>query len=225
MRTDPTDPISRQAAIVFGLSGILGSLVLFAGDMLFYYNGEGTDFVANMASSSPERIVASGVCALVAAWLYMLGAGQMYYAFQPAKKWLRLTVFLAFAAIMIAYGVVHGAYVAIATCARNGVEVGLSPGALTDLAIAANNALRYVTYLPFAVFTVLFIPAVWTKNTRYPRWMILVSPIIPFLLQGLIVGNLAGKLKVVVAGGYLNLILLVFYSSSTLALWLKRDGE
>ena len=225
MNTRSNNLIIPKVAVWLGISGIMGSLVLFAGDMLFYYNGEETNFVANMASSSPERIIASGICALVAAWLYTLGSGQVYYAFQPAKKWIRLTVFFAFSATMIAYGVVHGAYVAIATSAKNAAEVGMSPGALTGLAIATNGALRYVTYLPFAVFTVLFIPTVWAKNTHYPRWVVLFSPIIPFMLGDLVIGNLEGKLKTIVGGGYLNLILMVFYSSTTVALWLRRRRE
>ncbi len=223
MSDRPNELISPKAAAWLGLSGILGSLVLFAGDMLFYYNGEKTDFVANMAAVSPERIIASGICALVGAWLYTLGSGQVYYAFQPARRWIRLTVFLAFAAVMIAYGVIHGAYVAIAVAARNAAQAGLPPEAMTDLATAVNNALRNITYLPFGIFTVLSIPAVWTGETRYPRWVLLFSPIVLFLLGDPVTGSLEGKLQTIIGGGYLNLILLVFFSSSTVALWPGRD--
>ena len=213
MTSRPNHLISLKTALWLGGAGIAGSLVLFAGDMLFYYNGESADFIANMAGVSPERIVLSGVCALIAAWLYTLGAGQVYYAFQPAKKWLRLTVFLAFTAIMISYGIVHGVYIAIAASAQNAVAVGLPPDSLTELAITANSALRQLTYLPFAIFTVVFIPAVWTKKTYYPRWVIIFSPIFMFLLNGIIVGNLTGKWKIIIGGGYLNFILLLFFTT------------
>ena len=219
MNTHSDRLLTRKIALWLGIAGILGSLTLFAGDMLFYYNGDQTDLLANMASSSPERIIASGICALIAAWLYTLSSGQIYYAFQPARKWIRLTVFLAFAMIMIAYGVIHGAYVAIAVSAKNAVAAGMAPDSLAALASATNNALRNLVYLPFGVFTVLFIPTVWLKSTFYPRWMILFSPIIPFLLMDFIVGNLEGKFKTIIGGGYLNLILLVFFVSSTIALF------
>ncbi len=40
-----------------------------------------------MAAVSSQRIILSGLTALFAAWLHLLGAGQVYYAFQPAARW------------------------------------------------------------------------------------------------------------------------------------------
>ena len=223
MNTNSSNIITQKMAVWMGFSGILGSLVLFAGDMLFYYNGEQSDFIANMAYSSSERIILSGTSALIAAWLYTFASGQVYYGFQPTKKWIRMTVFISFAAIMISYGVIHGAYVAIATSAKNAIEVGISPNSFTELAIATNNMLRYVTYLPFAIFTILFIPTVWMKKTYYPRWVLLFSPIILFLLNGVVTENIAGRMKIIIGGGYLNLILLIFFTTSTIALWFDNQ--
>ncbi len=217
--------INRKPALWLGAAGALGSLTLFAGDMLFYLDGDQADVIANMAVVAPQRIIISGLTALLAAWLYMLGAGQIYYAFQPARRWLRLAVFLSFAAIMIAYGVVHGAYVAIAISAHNASLMGKDPHAFTDLSLAVNNALRTVTYVPFALFTLLFIPAVWLKRTHYPRWLLFFHPIIPFLLNGVIVEHLVGKWKVIIGGGYLNLILLIFFTASTVALWRQHSSK
>ena len=214
--------ISPLTAILLGFSGMLGSLVLFFGDMLFYYNGAQTDFIANMSVVSSERIIISGISALISAWLYTLASGQIYFAFQPAKKWIRLTVFLSFLAVMIAFGVVHAAYIAIATSAKNAAEFGVTPNTLTELAISANNALRLLAYIPFGIFSILFVTTVWAKNTYYPRWLILFSPIIPFLLSDIIVSNLEGEIKAIVGGGYLNLILLLFFSCSTFALWRNK---
>jgi hypothetical protein len=190
--------------------------------MLYYYNGDQTDILANMASASSQRIILSGLAALIATWLYMLGAGQIYYAFQPAKRWLRLAVFLSFSAIMLAYGIVHGAYMAIAISAQNASALGADMQALTQLPIAANNALRTITYIPFGIFTLLFIPAVWMRRSFYPRWVLLFHPIILFLLKDVITNHLDGKMKVIIGGGYLNLILLVFFTASTIALWLNH---
>ncbi len=224
MITSEQNLISKNTAIWLGVCGILGSIVLFVGDMLFYYNGEQTDFIRNMGIASDERIIASGICALIAAWLYTLGSGQIYYAFQPAKKWLRLTIFFAFAAIMITYGVVHGAYVAIATSAKNAVELGMNPDSFAELAITANNALRYIAYVPFGIFTLLFIPVVWMNKSHYPRWIILFTPAIPFLLSGIIVDSLQGGWKVIIGGGFLNLLLMIFFTSSTIALCMKSPS-
>jgi hypothetical protein len=218
MAEQPSHFVTKENVVLFGLAGILGSLVLFIGDMLFYFNGEQSNLIVNMAHASSERIILSGLCAMLAAWLYTLAAGQIYYAFQPAGRWIHTTVFLSFTAIMIAYGIVHAAYLAIAVSAKNAVEMGLTPNSLTDLAITSNHVLRYLVYVPFGVFTLSFIPAVWTGKTRFPRWIVFFSPIIPFLLKNFIVGNLTGSLRVIIAGGYLNLILLLFFAGTTTAL-------
>ena len=210
--------ISRKGALWLGVCGILGSLVLFTGDMLYYYRGDETDLLANMSAVTDERIIISGVLALIAAWLYVAGSGQVFYAFQPEKASIRWFVFASFVMIMVAYGIIHGAYVAIATSAQIAGEMGLPPGDLTELAVAVNQALRYLVYLPFAVFTIGFTISVWRKRTYYPRWMLIFSPIVPFLLKGVIVGSLEGKMKVIIGDGYLNLILLLFFTSSTIAL-------
>jgi hypothetical protein len=222
MQHHADDLISPVTALWLGFSGILGSLVLFSGDMLFYYHGAQTDLVANMSVVSSTRIIVSGLSALIAAWLYTLASGQLYFAFQPAKKWIRLTVFLSFLAVMIAFGVVHGAYIAIATSAKNATALGVAPEDLTELAISANNALRLLAYIPFGIFSLVFIIAVWKKNTYYPRWIILFSPITPFLLTDIVVGRLDGEIRTIIGGGYLNLILLLFFSASTFALWRIR---
>jgi hypothetical protein len=120
--------------------------------------------------------------------------------------------------IVIAYGVIHGAYAAIATSARNAAELGLSPESSSALAITINQAMRDMVYAPFLVFTVGFTFSVWLKRTHYPRWMLLISPIVPFLLRGVIVGHVDGSMKTIIGGGYLNLILLLFFVGSTIAL-------
>jgi len=218
----PVDHKRRTAILIFGLAGMAGALVLFAGDMLFYYQPGSADFVANMAAAAPERIVASGICALLAAWLYALGAGQVYLALDPAPAWLRWLVFGSFAAIMIAYGVIHAAYVAIAVAARNAAALGLDPTGQMALAWRTNELMRSVTLLLFAVFTVSFTWAVIAGKTLYPRWILLLSPVVLYFLKGPLVSRLEGAALVVIGGGYLNLLLLVFFAASTVALLSRR---
>jgi hypothetical protein len=209
---------TKKTALWLGFAGMLGSLVMFAGDMLFYYNGDQTDLLANMGQVSPERIILSGVTALIGTWLYVAGAGQIYYAYQTANGKTRWAVFLSFLMIMIAYGIVHAAYLAIATSAQNAVILNAPLKETSRLAIDANQLLRKIVYIPFAFFTIAFTVNVWQKHTKYPRWVLLFSPILPFLLQDVVLGLLTGKAKTIIGGGYLNLLLLLFFAGSTLAL-------
>ena len=78
-----------------------------------------------MGNASDLRIIASAVTALLAAWFYMLGVAHVYQAFKPTKPLIKNTILICFAAITISYGVVHGAFVAIATSSKLAIENNL----------------------------------------------------------------------------------------------------
>lgn len=202
-----------------GFSGILGGLILFAGDMLFYYSSESTNLLLNMGNVSDVRIIASGVSALLATWLYLLGLGQVYYAFQPAKPIFRNSVLLSFGSILISYGIIHAAYVAIAVTAKLAVQQQLNIELTTELASKTNDILRFIIYPIFAFLSYMFISQVWKRKTLYPRWILLFFPLIPFLFQGFLAKVLTGNTWTIIIGGYLNLMLVVFFIASTIALW------
>ncbi len=208
-----------------GLAGILGGLVLFAGDMLFYYDGNSADLILNMAQTSDFRIKLSGLTALFSSWFYLLGLLSIYYAFKPSSKTTRALVVMSFGGILSAYGVIHGAYVAIAATAKLGHQFQSSLDQAVRLATDANMLLRYFVYPVFAVFAFVFIKQVWQGLTRYPRWILFFFPLLPFLLKNLIFGMLSGTARVVIMGGFLNLILVVFFTASTLALWQADQPE
>ena len=210
---------------IMGLSGILGGVLLFVGDMLFYYDAVSTNYLLNMGNASDTRIITSSMSALLAAWFYTFGLGQVYVAFKPSKTMVRNIVVVCFASIMISYGVVHGAYVALATTARLAVENNLDIETSTNLASKANQALRNLVYPIFAILSVLFIYQVWKRKTLYPRWIIFFFPALPFLFQGFLDDILTGSLRVVILGGYLNLIMIVFFTASTIAMWNKGNEK
>jgi len=208
---------------ITGILGILGGITLFAGDMLLYYNGEQTDRLLNMATASDEKIITSGIFALLATWLYLFGLVPVYYAFRPVSRSVQNAVVILFAGILIAYGVVHGAYMAIATTAKLAHNNHLDLEESARLAIEINNAIRLFVYPLFAVLSVIFIYQVWQRKTYYPRWMVFFFPLLAFLLRGVIWKMLEGKWQIIIAGGYLNLILVLFFTASLIALWDKND--
>ncbi len=210
---------------VMGISGILGGLLLFTGDMLFYFDASSTNLKLNMGHASDNRIIASGITALLSAWLYMIGLGQVYIAFKPAKDYIRNIVLFSFAGILIAYGVIHGAYVAIATTAKLSSEYEIDMVTATALASKTNDMLRILVYPVFAVLSLFFISQVWKRKTLYPRWIILFFPLIPFLFQGIVSKVLTGSFWVIIIGGYLNLLLVVFFLASTIALWNSKSKQ
>jgi len=209
--------IKRQI-IIGNILAIIGGLLLFSGDMLLYYNGRHTNRLQNMAVSADWRIISSGVLALLATWFYLFGLIPVYYAFKPAKPWIRHTVVLLFAAILIAYGVVHGVYTAIATSAKIAYQNHLDITESCRLAIKVNQTVRLFVYPLFALLSGLFIYQVWTQKTLYPKWMVFFFPLLPFLLRKPIRNLLQGAALTIISGGYLNLILIVFFMASLIAL-------
>jgi hypothetical protein len=209
---------------VMGICGILGGLLLFTGDMLFYYDANNTNLNLNMGNASDNRIIASGITALLSTWLYMIGLGQVYFAFKPTKDLIRNIVLFSFGGILIAFGIVHSAYVAIAATAKLSIEYKIDMASATALALKTNNMLRLLVYPIFGLLSFLFITQVWKRKTLYPRWIILFFPLIPFLFQGIVSKVLSGSLWVIVIGGYLNLLLVVFFLASTIALWNKANN-
>ena len=204
---------------VMGICGILGGVILFTGDMLYYYDANNPNLLENMGNASDFRIIASGITALLAAWFYMLGLGQVYYAFKPTTAKVRNTVLISFGMILISYGIIHAAYLAIATSAKLSVQHQLDMDTATALASKANQLLRLFIYPVFAVLSYFLISQVWKRKTLYPRWIIFFFPLIPFLFQGVINKVLSGNLWIIIAGGFLNIILIIFFTASTIALW------
>jgi len=202
-----------------GLSGIVGGLFMFAGDMLYYYNPVSVNLKLNMAHGADIRIMLSGLTALFGTWFYLLGLGQVYFAFKPASALVRNTVFVSFVAILTAYGVVHGSYVAIAVSSKLALQYHLDMEAATALASNTNLLIRYFVYLPFAILSLVFIYQVWKQKTLYPRWIILFFPLIPFLINLIAGRNLTGSAFIIIEGGFYNLILIVFFAASTIVLW------
>ena len=198
--------------------GILGGVVLYAGDMLLYYHPERTDRLMNMAEGAEWRIRLSGIFALLSTWFYMFGLIPVYKAFEPAKPFVRNLVVGLFAAVLISYGVVHGAYTAIAISARIALENDLDMSENTLLAIMINNDIRLVVYPIFALLSGLFIYWVGRGKTLYPRYMVFFFPLLPFLLRGLVKNTLHGKWEILIWGGYLNLILVLFFTASIISL-------
>ena len=182
--------LNKLLTRLFGVLGILGGITLLTGDMLFYYDPVNSNLLENMGNASDSRIIYSAVTALLAAWLYMLGVVHVYQAFIQTKPIIKNTILICFAAITISYGVVHGAFVAIATSSKLAIENNLD---LNDSVALANE------------------------------WIILFFPLIPFLIQDFICNNLTGNIWIIVCGGYLNHILIIFFTASTIALWNKKN--
>src|SRR5687767_5560201 len=100
---------ARTALRWTGAAGMLGGLIMFAGDVLNTFNAvnpaPGEIYVATQAATlgqvAPWRLVVSGALGPVGGWLYLLGAWQMYLALRSAGPRLAATTAGAFGALLV----------------------------------------------------------------------------------------------------------------------------
>jgi len=188
--------------------------------MLYLYNQNGELSRLRTISNMPDwQLLTSGVTALVAGWFYTLGAGQIYFALRPSGKIISMFAFGSFAAVMIGYGVGHAAYFSVLTGAKDAFLTGVEAEVMTELPGKYFNLLVQILLLPGGIATILFSYAILFRKTHYPWWIVPFFPFFLYLLKDVFVQRLPGILKLIIDGGYANLIMLLFYLVSTIVLW------
>jgi len=205
---------------LFGLSGIIGSILFIVGDLLYNHIPGSKDSNELRLSKIPEsRLLNGGTLGLVGCWFYTLAAFHLYIAFRPAGDAFAFILSLAFGATMISYGVLHAAYVAIPA----GAQVAAKLGADTELGGRLGwdffGRLLNITYIPVAIFSLMMFYGIVTGYSMYPRWMVVFLPIILYLLKTSVLRIFEGQLKEIIGHAYDNIILFVFFVLSTVVLW------
>lgn len=211
---------TRVALRCLGISGILGALVFVAGDLLYHHvPGSHKDPSQRMSAMSDARLLNAGVLGLIGCWLYALGAGHVYLAFSPVDRAFGFAVFLLFAAVMISYGICHTAYFAIGSGAKLALQLGSQAESGARLGNALYQRLLRITYVPVALVSLLMAYGIVTGHSMYPRWMVMLLPVVIYLLKAPIVAMLKGHSREIISDAYDNVTLLAFYLISTLVLW------
>ncbi|MCD4682842.1 MAG: hypothetical protein K8R86_06135, partial [Bacteroidales bacterium] len=167
---------------LFSLSGILGSLLMFSGDMILYYepvSGAEYNSVAVMSAMPIERLIAGGLIGPFASIFSIIGGYIFYIVFRSVNKVLAKILFASFAVLFVVAGTYHAVF------ANYGI-IGRLPESLRS-----EQLLLFRTYME-SIYTVIFICAtIWTlilfylvifKKSLYPLWMLLFTPSLLILL-------------------------------------------
>ena len=203
-----------------GISGILGAVLFIAGDLLYNHIPGSKNSPAEKMSILPEsRLLNAGTLGLVGCWLYTLASALIYIAFQPSGSTFAWILFLAFAAVMVCYGIGHTAYFAIASGAKMAVQFGSSAETGGKLGNIFFQRLVYITYIPVVIASLMMVYGILSGGSLYPRWMVLFLPVVIYILKTPIVRLLRGRLKELINDSYDNLSLLFFFVLSTIVLW------
>ena len=178
--------------------GLAGALLMFAGDMLLYYTPK--DFSYGPKSSAEKRLNAIIDVMKSLPARRVMGGGMI----GPVAAFL----FSCFG--IITGGAYHS------HCAYLGLL-----GDNRDRA-ALEKAMRYFQKLPLILYAgegigfVLLVLLIVTGKTVLPRWMFLLSPGILFLLKP-VVGRLPKGVRIIVSGGWTNLISVIYYAAVLIA--------
>ena len=204
--------------------GLAGALLMFAGDMLLYYTPE--DFACGPKSSAEERInaiidvmkelpagrvMAGGMIGPIAAFLYCIGFYHIVLMTNEQTYTLAMAAFLLSCFGIIIGGAYHS------HCAYLGL-LGDDGGRN-----ALNAAMKYFQKMPLILYAgeglgfLLLIFLIVTGRTVLPRWIFLLSPGMLFLLKPA-VSRLPKGARVIISGGWMNLISVIYYSAVLIAI-------
>ena len=212
--------LTNWALRLFGISGVIGSILFILGDLLYNHIPGSTDsFFVKMIRQPEARLLNAGTLGMIGCWFYTLASLHVYLAFRPVGEIFAFILFLAFAATMIGYGIGHTAYFAIATGAQVAVREGSDAESGGKLGNAFFQKLIKITYIPVAIFSLMMIYGIITGLSLYPRWMVVFLPIFIYLLKTPVIRILKGHLKEIINDSYDNIVLLIFYSLTTIVLW------
>lgn len=203
--------------------GLAGALLMFAGDMLLYYTPKDFSYgpksstekrlnaiIDVMKSLPARRVMVGGMIGPVSAFLYCVGFYHIVLMTDEQAHTLAMAAFLLSCFGSIAGGAYHS------HCAYLGLLGDNRDRAALEKAMRYFQKLPLIFYIGEGIGFVLMAFLIVTGKTVLPRWMFLLSPGILFLLRP-VVGRLPKGVRIIVSGGWTNLISVIYYAAVLIA--------
>ena len=195
------------------LIGLLGSFLMFLGDMILYYDPNDYDgrdtinsIIGIMKNVSTKRLYLGGLLGPISAFIYCIGFYHIVLSCQENYLSLACFVFLINIFGMILGGSYHiqCAYLGLLSRYEN-------KGAFDEF-------LKFLKFQAKIVFGTMAIANIGTTLiilfgfTVFPRWQALFTPIFLLILTPL-ADRLPKGLHMIIRGGWFNLIYVIYYLS------------
>ena len=199
------------------LTGLAGAVLMFCGDMLLYYdrndyeaNGSLQPIIDIMKKLPETRIMLGGWIGPVAAFMYCIGFYHIVQITDESFHILASVAFLLSCLGIIAGGAYHSHCVYLGLLGQNHQK--------KDLEIVLNyfQKLPIILYLAEGTGLLLLFLLILSRKTILPVWMTVFTPGIIFLLKPL-TKKLPQGFHMVIAGGFNNLIFIVYYLAALTA--------
>ena len=193
--------------------GLLGSLVMFAGDMLLYYTPGPYDMdgilrpYAQIMRGLPEgRVRLGGLLGPVAAFLYVMGFAGLPMLATGEFPWLMWAVAALLAFALVCGGAYHAQYPYLALAARTGDDELVGR-------VAENiMALQRMATVPMYVAFVLLGALVVLGQTVLPQWLVVLTPLVTSFL-GFVWLRVPQPARCILFGGWSNLVLTIMFAA------------
>lgn len=192
--------------------GLIGAILMFIGDMVLYYSKE--DYVGTvtlnaiidiMKKESRTRLYAGGIIGPIAAFLYCIGYYHLILVMNEGFQMFGWVCFFINSLGIICGGVYHSHCAYFGLLGRyDDKEIVDEVHKYLNVQKTVSFGLQGIGFLMLAVFIVL-------KWTVFPRWMLIVSPGVLFLMLPL-TRKLPKGLHMIISGGWTNLISVIYYA-------------
>lgn len=198
--------------------GLLGSLLMFAGDMLLYftpgaYDMDGTlkPYMCIMRDVPAGRVRLGGVLGPVAAFLYVLGFAGLTLTAHGEMDWLVWLAAALLAFALVCGGAYHAQYVYLSVIAKAGREE-----LYDEVADNIMFVMRFATVPMYLGFVVLGV-AIVLGQTAFPTWFVVLTPLVTSFL-GLVWMRVPQPARCILFGGWSNLVFTIMFAAMVLAL-------
>ena len=212
------------------LSGLLGSVLFLAGDMLFYGTwSSGADFHSFrvMAGRPDAELVLGGALGPVAAIFSAFGMGIFYVALEASGRKLAFAAAVLLALMML----IGSSYHAVFTVFGFASKVAEPATRESLLAQVSNlrNTISYPMYASGLVGTALVYLLALSKQTRFPRRLLLFLPTTLSLASDAfrsVFVEIPAPFGGLIRGGWINGSFVLFFAVATCVFWRTgRDSE
>ena len=195
------------------LIGLLGSFLMFLGDMTLYYDSKDYDgkdtmnsIIGIMKNVSIKRLYIGGLLGPICAFIYCIGFYHIVLSIQEEYLNVAWFVFLINIFGMILGGTYH------IQCAYLGLLSRHENKEAFDEFLKFLKLQAKIVFSIMALANIAIALIILFGLTVFPRWQALFTPIFLLLFTPL-TGRLPKGLHMIIRGGWFNIIYFIYYLS------------
>ncbi|MDU2830770.1 MAG: DUF6796 family protein [Anaerococcus sp.] len=200
------------------LIGLLGSFLMFLGDMILYYDPndyDGKDTINNiigiMKNVNIKRLYIGGLLGPICAFIYCIGFYHIVLGIQEKYLTIGWFVFLINVFGMILGGAYH------IQCAYLGLLSRHENKGAFDEFLKFLKLQAKIVFVTMGLGNIGIAILMLLGFTVFPRWQVLFTPIFLIILTPL-AERLPKGLHMIIRGGWFNLIYFIYYFSLLISL-------